>query len=111
MGISLIPTTANLKARVSTPCDLVARSIVIGRTRIDDDEDTDATLTYALTQNGSSAGSGSLTWEDDGYDNAWAARFTLPATAGVLTAVVTIVATVDEVERTTRMQTSIEVIA
>jgi hypothetical protein len=96
-------------ARRGTSWDLVIRNAVLDRTPVDDDLD-DVAVTYALTHNGVATDSGSLTWEAHDYENAWAKRLTLPSTAGVLTAVVTISGTVDGDTLIGTRQASVEVV-
>lgn len=69
-----------------------------------------ATVTYTLTRNGSALGSGSLTWEPTGFQNAWAAPITLPATAGPLVAKVVASAVIGGVPVRGTIQESIQVV-
>ncbi len=91
-----------------TSWDLVVRNAQIGRTLIDDSID-DATLTYALTHNGTAFDTGTLAWEVFGYDNCWVDRFNLPSTPGTMIAVVTITATIDDVSVIGELQASMVV--
>lgn len=96
-------------ARTNTTWDLVIYNPVLGREPITD-ESEDVSVTYALTHNGSAAGSGSLVYEDHEYENAWSKRLTLPATPGILVAVVTATATVDDEVLTGTRQVSLQVV-
>ncbi len=99
-----------MTGRVNATWDFVLRNVVAGRERVTDTTD-DVAVTYALTHNGTAAGSGSLAWEDHGYENAWVKRLTLPATAGIFIATGTISATIDATSVTGSLQASLEVIA
>src|SRR4051794_14637779 len=96
-------------ARAGASWDIVLRNVVIDRTAIDDDTE-DIAVTYVLTLDRVAAGSGSLAWEAHGYDDAWVKRITLPATPGVLVAVVSVGATVDDEAVTGSLQASVRVV-
>lgn len=75
--------------RAGTSWDLILRNVVLDEAVVDGDT-ASTTVAYALTHNGTAYQSGSLTWEANGHEDAWAVRFLLPSTAGVLVAVVTV---------------------
>lgn len=95
--------------RVNTYWDLVASNLILRRTPVNSDTD-DVSVTYSIDHNGSAYLSGSMTWEDLGYENAWVKQFQLPSTPGILIAVVTASGTVDGVSATGTLQASLKVV-
>lgn len=96
-------------ARTGTTWELVTRNLLVSRAILDDQMD-DALVLYSLTHNGADFGSGVMTWEAFGYENAWVARFALPETPGILVAEVLATATIDGDGVMGRLQTSVNVI-
>lgn len=96
-------------ARTGESWDIVLRRPYIESTLIDDDTE-DVTVTYVLTLDGSTVGSGSLAWEAHGYTDAWVKRISLPGDPGLLKVAVTLSATISDENATGRRQQTIKVI-
>lgn len=94
-----------------TTWDVVLSNAVLGRTAFDLTA-INPVATYTMTLNGTpyTSGPGTLTWEANGYEDAWSARFTLPATPGILVVVATISATINGNIVTGSQQQSLQVV-
>lgn len=89
--------------------DFIVRNVVIDEAVITGDTEG-AFASYLTTHNGSSYIGGSMEWDGNYREGAWVARFNLPPTTGVLTAVATVSATVNGVDVNGVRQASVKVI-
>lgn len=96
------------RPRTNTSFDLVVRNLVVDNAVIDGDTDG-ATVSYDLTHKGAAFGVGTLAWEAFDHEGAWADRFNLPGTPGVLVAEVTATVVGDDFTDVGRATVSVKV--